>query len=516
MKILIVPMDDRPCTYNFPYQIGSIYGAEILIPPKEKMGNLEKIADREFLVNWIKDNSKDLDGLVIASDTLAYGGLIPSRRNYESFETIASNLKVITEIKKQNPELSIYVCSTILRISNSNENQEEKEYWKDYGELIHKYSYLLDKNYLINEGDYDQYNVDKIMIPDSLNKEIEELVRLIPEDILKDYIKGRLRNFKINKLLIKWVKEGYIDYLSICADDSSKYGFNVTEKKIFNRIVNNTEKIKEKINIYPGADEAISSLVAGLINRKNNFTPSFYPVYSKYSEGPNLITMYEGIPLKNTLLNQIKVINGIIVNDKSHADIILYIYTSEELQEDHYLKSAYNQKITKVPEKIKAEFINYLKEDSDKEIVLLDLAYANGADNSFISELVKTFDINKLSSFSSWNTTGNSIGTAISQSSVRYISKKSNNENSTKQHFKFLYERFFDDWIYQGFSRLKYVSKNGYNLSEHKLLELKEAYKNDLEYYINNNNNFKNIKIKEISFPWKRPFEVNIEIDLSI
>lgn len=505
-------MDDRPCTYNFPLQIGRIYGAEIISPPKEKMGNLKKTANKEWIINWIKENSNFIDGLVLASDTLAYGGLIPSRRNYDSFEKVADNLKVIIDVKKNNPDLSIYVCSTILRISNSNENQEEKDYWKDYGELIHKYSFLCDKNYLINEANYDQYNIENILNINTQNEEIKSLKEKIPDDILKDYINGRLRNFKLNKLLIKWVKEGYIDYLSICADDSSQYGFNILEKKIFNRIIESTPKVKEKINVYPGADEAISSLVAGIINKKNNFKPKFFPVYSKYSKGNELITMYEGIPLKNTLLSQIQAINGEIVNDRDIADILLYLYTSDISQEDQYLKSAYNETIKPVPIEIKNEFKDYLNLDSNKPKVLIDLAYANGADNSFISDLIINYDIKKLLSFSSWNTTGNSIGTALSHSSLAYLGKL-NKTFSEYEHYKFLIERFFDDWVYQGFSRLKYVSQNGYKLDKDQLNKLKDLYKNDLEHYIDTNDNFKNIKIKNIYFPWERPFEVGIDID---
>ncbi len=510
MKILVIPMDDRPCTYNFPLQIGQIYGAEIIIPPKDRMGNLEKIAEREFLINWIK-KVKDLDGIVISSDSLAYGGLIPSRRNYQSFEDITNYLNIIVQIKKNNPNLQIYVCSTILRISNSNENQEEKEYWKDYGKLIHDYSLAIDKNYLINDGDYDQYLTNLLINPNTLNSEINDIKEKIPEEILKDYIEGRFRNFKINKLLIKWVKEGFIDYLSICADDSSQNGFNVVEKRILNQIVSLNDKIKDKINIYPGADEAISVMLSGLINRKKSFKPKFYPVYSKFSQGDSLITMYEGIPLKNTLSNQIKVLNGEIADNLDSADIILYIYTHQNKQVDHYLNSAYHKETEPVLDSIKNEFIDYLKLDSEKEVVLIDLAYANGADNSFISKLIEKVDIKKLSSFSAWNTTGNSLGTALAHSSARFLSKQQDTKTENI-HYKFLYERFFDDWVYQGFSRLNYVYKNGYNLSNKQLLELKDIYSKDIKK-ITSNISFKNVLIREINFPWNRPFEISVEVE---
>lgn len=515
MKILVIPMDDRPCTYNFPLEIGNIYGAEIIVPPKDKMGNLEKIADRNFLINWLK-TFDDLDGIIIASDTLAYGGLIPSRRNYESFKQVAQYLQIIVELKKDKPDLFLYVCSTILRISNSNENQEEKEYWQNYGKLIHQYSSAIDKNYLINDGDYDQCLSDFLINPLTSNSEIKEIAQKIPLDILEDYIKGRLKNFKINKLLIKWVKEGFIDYLCICADDSSQYGFNVVEKRILNQIVNLNDKIKDRINIYPGADEAISSLVAGLINRKNNFKPTFYPVFSQYSKGKDLITMYEGIPLKNTLTNQINVLNGFITNNIKDAQIILYIYTAEKNQVDQYLNSAYHHETIPVPEAIKAEFIDYLSQSSDQEKVLIDLAYANGADNSFISELAEKIDLKSLSSFSAWNTSGNSIGTALAHSSMRYLSKLDLTENKKEKennHYKFLAQRFLDDWLYQGFTRLNYVYKNGYHLSQTQLSELKYLYSQDIKKYSQTIELFKIFPLKEISFPWDRPFEVAINCE---
>ena len=48
-NFLVLPMDERPCTYNFPKQLGEMAGAKIYIPPREILGNLEKIANYKEL-----------------------------------------------------------------------------------------------------------------------------------------------------------------------------------------------------------------------------------------------------------------------------------------------------------------------------------------------------------------------------------------------------------------------------------------------------------------------------------
>ena len=52
-NIFILPMDDRPCTYNFPKQLAEISGANVIIPPKEIMGNLDKVADTKKIVSLL-------------------------------------------------------------------------------------------------------------------------------------------------------------------------------------------------------------------------------------------------------------------------------------------------------------------------------------------------------------------------------------------------------------------------------------------------------------------------------
>ena len=138
MKIAFLPIDNRPVCYTLPEMIAKIDSdIEFFIPERGLLGGLTKTADIEGLFKWLID-LPELDAIVLSLDTIAYGGLIPSRRCPETFEQIKERidkLKKILETKKSK----IYAFSSIMRISNNNYNIEEKEYWKKWGKKIFDY-----------------------------------------------------------------------------------------------------------------------------------------------------------------------------------------------------------------------------------------------------------------------------------------------------------------------------------------------------------------------------------------
>lgn len=490
-NILIIPLDDRPCTYDFPIKLSKIAGYETIIPDKNILGNIFKVGNREEVYKIIKENFQSCIGLIIAFDTLLYGGLIPSRRNYDSFEKIKSFLSIIKEIKKIDKDFKIYANTTIMRMSNNNYNEEEKEYWSEYGEKIYKYSYSLHKKGIINENNYENFDINSDDIP---------------KEIIKDYFQGRLKNFLINKEILNMAINKEIDFLSISCDDSGKYGFNVLEKKLLNKY----SKEYKNIVIYPGADESISVLTARLINEKNKFKPKFFPLFNEKTAKDKTITMYEGVVVSNTLKNQIKVLGGKLVKDINKSDIVLYFHLLDRNQEDQYLNSIYKKETYSASDEFIKDEIDNIKNIMRKNnLVILDIAYANGADQKFTENLLDNFNPLDFLSYSAWNTAGNSIGTAISHSSISKCCNKNNLINS-----EFIIERFLDDYLYEGKLRLEFVRKYNYPLNDIQLEELRKAFENEVIKFIKKIKGY-DIKIKNIEFPWKRPFEIDIQISLN-
>ena len=144
MKIGFLPIDNRPVCYTLPQQIAAIDSSiEFFIPKRDMLGDLTKYADVEGIFDWL-NNLPDLDAIVISLDTAAYGGLISSRRCPETFEQIRCRIERLKEILKRK-NAKIYAFSSIMRISNNNVNEEEKEYWNIWGKRIFDYSYQTHK-----------------------------------------------------------------------------------------------------------------------------------------------------------------------------------------------------------------------------------------------------------------------------------------------------------------------------------------------------------------------------------
>ena len=143
MKIAFLPIDNRPVCYSLAKNIAEIDSdIELFIPPREFLGSLIKNADIENLFLWL-ESLPEVDAMVLSLDTITYGGLIPSRRGTESFEELKGRIERLKPILKNK---KVYAFSSIMRISNNNYNEEEKEYWKDWGKKIFEYSFSGGKN----------------------------------------------------------------------------------------------------------------------------------------------------------------------------------------------------------------------------------------------------------------------------------------------------------------------------------------------------------------------------------
>ena len=87
----------------------------------------------------------------------------------------------------------------------------------------------------------------------------------------------------------------------------------------------------------------------------------------------------------------------------------------------------------------------YLSEG--RPVMVADVKYGNGADNSLIPQLFQEGIEYKISSYSGWNTASNSLGFALAQGLLRPLLTQ-------KQREVLLAQRYLDDWAYQSNARL--------------------------------------------------------------
>ena len=408
MKIAFLPIDNRPVCYTLPKLISDMdESIDFYIPDRSFLGDLKKYADIEKLFEWLKNLPDDIDAMVLTLDTIAYGGLISSRRCSETFAEINSRLENLKEILKSK-NCKIYAFSSIMRISNNNYNEEEKEYWADWGKKIFEYSY-------------------------NTHKTGSAVTTDVPKEILNDYLETRKRNFEINKIYLKWQNEGLFDTLIFSKDDCAEYGLNVKEAQEL-----------EKLGgfVKTGADEIPLSLLSRAIKGEVKICPLFTE-----PESINLISNYEDISVEKSVKNQIE-LAGCVISEKENADILLYVNNFKNRQGEIVMG-------------VSTENFDGSFTAPEKPYIIADVRFANGADNNFVKALFENDLTNKnFYGYSGWNTTANTLGSLICAAKVKFLAKKYNAEVFKKLQLV----RFLDDWAYQANVRQEFSYPDERNL----------------------------------------------------
>ena len=432
MNIAFVPIDNRPVCYTLPEQICAMDGnIRLYMPAREWLGDLTKYADVDKIFQWLKDLPK-VDAIILSLDTVAYGGLISSRRSNDSFEKIKERIEKLKEILKDK-HAEIYAFSSIMRISNNNYNEEEKEYWKDWGKKIFEYSYTAGA---VNDN--------------------------IPDYILKDYLETRKRNFEINKIYLKWQKEGLFDTLIFSKDDCAEKGLNVEEARKLEQMGGKTKT---------GADEIPLALLARAIKKEIKVYPKF--LEPEYKE---CISNYEDVPVRESVLSQLELGGFISVKTEEEADIVLIV--------NNFIKKQGELVMGCDTEPYNRTFI-----PPEKPYCIADVRYANGSDNAFVKQLLEKIDMKYFCGYAGWNTTANTLGSLLA--GIKVLTKAG--EYNEKAFRRLQMIRFLDDWAYQANVRGKDLS-------------LMNRYETKLQTI------FGDFGKIEYSYPWNRSFEIEIGI----
>ena len=392
MKISLLPIDNRPVCYNLVKDITSIDNSiELFLPNRELLGDLTKQANVEALFDWLK-SLEDVDCIILSLDTLIYGGLIPSRRSKDTFEIINERLNTLKQIL-ETKMAKVYAFSSIMRISNNNYNEEEKEYWSEYGKKIFEYSFEFHKTGIEPNSD-------------------------IPKNILEDYVKTRTRNFEVNKRLLQFEKDGLFEFLIFSKDDCAQYGFNVMEAN---------ELKNMGANIKTGADEIPLTLLARALKKE-------IKIFVEYIEPENidLISNYEDVSIKESVEGQLELAGFNQVLDSDKADIILIVNNFKIKQGEHVMSWD-------------TEPFNKAFNMPNKSFAIADVRFANGADNNFVEMLLQNIDLKNFYGYAGWNTSANTLGSLLATIKTKFKANQYNDIAFKKLQLI----RFLDDWAYQ-------------------------------------------------------------------
>lgn len=515
MSVILVPLDDRPVTRILPAMAGAVAGIAVVAPPVALLGTLGRPGDPAALRAWLHAAARDdtVEGAVISIDMLGHGGLVPSRRTVAPAPYVLERLAVVRDLRATRPELPIYAFNILQRISNADDNGEEKPYWDRYGRAMFRLSQLTDA-------------VGRADRPED-RAELARLRETIPADLVEDYLATRRRNHAINLEMIDWAAEGIFDHLAITQDDANPLGFPAMEQRVLAEHVA-ARGAFSRVGIYPGADEVATALLARLAGAMLGSRPRVYPRYSSV-RGPLIVANYEDRPLGETVKSQVLSAGGLIAETPAAADLVLLLNTPGEAQTEAPDGVDYARVHTAA--RNLDEFVAALRDYRARNIAvaLADVAYSNGADPLLLQRLVTEVDPLDLLAFGAWNTAGNTIGAVLGHAFLRLLAlQRGSTPDDECAHIALLLTRYLDDWGYQSVVRTTpgvQALRERFGVTYDNLHDresaiaapvtaaLRDLYAQHLHAHVERHLGTPvTVTLGPVRFPWRRLFEVEVPL----
>ncbi|HEX7004575.1 MAG TPA: DUF4127 family protein [Trueperaceae bacterium] len=518
--MLLLPLDERPINSHYPRYLAEAFGWKLL-SPNSLLGQRKKPADTKAIAEWLRAHVGKAVGAVLSLDTLAWGGLIPSRQSGNDLTEALDRLDVLRELKARHPELVLLAFSSIQRVSRENDNGEEPDYYCEHGRAIFDRSRL--------EHRY----ISGVLTAD----EASELARLrseIPEAVWQDQLTIRDRTMKVNLGALDLVSQGVVDTLVLNQDDTTVWGLNVLTRLRLEREVA-TRGLGDQVLIYPGADEVAQVLMARLASRVSGRTLHASTIYSS-RRGADVQTAYEDRPLGDLVTVHLRAAGAVAIPPGSvEPDFWLALNSPSRAQgqggSSYALKLADSPGSSTIESAERAALeeseatVNGLDRsleafrdtlavmvDHDRHVTLADVAHVNGADDVLMTGLAADNLLSRLGGYGGWNTAGNSLGSAVALGCMAALVGDSSGLELA------VAARLIDDWLYQSRVRtrlllmpdLKPLGLGGFipegnvplPAERAKSLLNEELREFSLPY-----------RVSRLAFPWRRLFEIDFDVE---
>ena len=487
--MVYVPMDTRPVCKDYTVATMQAAGWNIIIPPEELLSSADRDGQPDKLLEWLEQNAQEAVAVVASADALIYGGLVDSRTHHIEPSVLQSRAERLLSLKKNRHAPDIYVFVTIMRSPKASAAPVEPKYYEEWGGKLYRQGVLLDKNEL--QG-----------LSRKETKELKELNHTIPRNVIGDYYSRRRSNIRTTELLLHGIESDSFNYLLVGRDDTSPLSQAHKEARYMSSLVNNFSNAK--IRFFSGADQLGLVLLTQAANRLTFTTPLVYTEFGAGKGGATIPT-YEDDTVAESAKQHIFAAGAFPSKNPATADFILLVNTPYNGK----TPEASDEKNTGIADKNTKAFADKVQSylEHGKKVIVSDSAYGNGADNALVKELFRRGLAYKVAAYGGWNTSGNTLGFALSQG----MESPCYEGNAAKD---LLTVRYLDDWAYQANARMdvyknviwpNHMPNSGFSPEQKRIAEaaIRESIARVSEPVMGDA-----AKEYEFRLPWSRMFEV--------
>ena len=495
-KLLFVPLDNRPVSLEYTVESFRKAGVTVETPPLALLSSDRQNGDPDKLLQWLDAHAKGADGAVVSTDSLIYGGLVPSRTHELSESTLEARTKALLAFKTKHPGVPLYGFATIMRSPKWSSAPAEPAYYGQYGPKLFQWGALRDRNPL---G----------LLKKKEKKELQQLEAEIPADIRKDLLDRRWKNLTVLRNLADGLGQGSLDYLLLGRDDSAPYSEAHRDAAVLLEGVD--KAYGYKLRSFSGADELGMTLLNRALNKARGVTPLVYAYYNE-GKGPETVASYEDSPIRTSYRQHVLAAGGYPAQFDKRADLVLGIYTPFTGVTVGADTAANTDALDEPGQRFLTRTRDYVNQG--RNVGLADIAFGNGGSNALVKGLFEAPKQDslgyQLGSYAGWNTASNGLGYALGQGLLRpYLSDADRKDLLTV--------RYLDDWAYQSNVRqevrqeLVWPQKwtNG-KLTDDQTKQAEqlvtEKMKTTAEPVLG-----KKVEQYEYKLPWHRAFEIDVK-----
>ncbi len=500
--ILLVPLDERPCNYQYQQLMVKDTDFCVKLPPRSILGKKKTPGDPDQIFDWLFEHAAECDGAVISIDALVYSSILASRLHQDSLEVLSNRLERLRKLKETYPSLKLFGFTLIMRNPRYSSSDEEPDYYEYWGHEIHRYGFI-------------QHKMELSIATEEERAEYDEICARLPKEYLEDYLSRREKNIVINQMAIDLVRDGVIDFMIVPQDDSSPYGLTAKDQQIVRNHIRQTHT-QLSVYMYPDADAVENTLVARMINEANGVRPLVYVKYAS-ALGDSIIPLYEDRLINETIKYQILAAGGLVASCVQEADLVLMINSPGGNPKEHGIDQpippsieydAYRNQIEQV------EYAAYAMDVLHKPVCFGDVAYGNGGDPELLSLLKEKGILYQVAGYAGWNTSSNTLGTVIPMAMIFCI------YGSRPGHEEFLTARYLEDIGYMAFVRREVCCEElkqrglNYFLVDGEEGEIASIVKQKLQLFADQMlcDETHHVIVETCRMPWNRMFETEIHV----
>jgi hypothetical protein len=425
LTFVVVPLDDRPVTLQLPRMLGAIAGVRIATPPRELLGSYLRFGDPEAIARWLRDDAPpDANAFILSTDMLAYGGLIASRTPATPAFVAISRLRALATFRASRPRASFAAFGTVMRLAPTG----VPDAGGAAGFFAAGPAWPLIQAFA-NLPDPPRTRADRAQA---------SRLRAGAGPALTGYLAARSRDREVDLFALQLLAEGGFDRLILGQDDAGPVGLHLRDLAALRDYVARWG-LSGRASIEPGADELALALVGAALARTAAFVPRIRVVYSRPGGGA-LNDPLEFAPIDTTVNALIGASGATRTPAAGSADIDLFV------------------RVAGTPAADESAFGNAIAADvsGGRLAAIADLTFLAPNDypqqRSLVDDLLARHIAGSIAAFASWNTTANTLGTAIPEA-IAVAAGRRMGSYDPRAHAQFMLDRYADDYAFHDFTR---------------------------------------------------------------